>query len=170
MTTSPPGTHRPATREPMFWLVWGLPAVVVVASIATLVIALRVGGADAVPLEVRRTAQIQVDDTAADQATLARALRGTLSLQPGTHAIEVTLASVPPAATTTLRLWLRHPGRADLDRELTLVAAGDGWHGRLPTRTHAWNLDLSPPDRAWRLTGRLEPDAMHASLSPRLAE
>lgn len=166
-------TDRPrhsAWREPMVWLVWGLPSLVVVAGIATLVIALRAGGSDTTPAEVRRTAQIQVEDLEADRAALARGLRGELRIQADTGAVQVVLDAVSGEDVPVLQLQLRHPGRADRDETLALVAANGAWHGRLAPRAQAWNLELSPPDRAWRLGGRLERGATTASLAPRLAD
>ena len=47
--------HRPARREPMLWLVFGLPALVVVASLVTVWISARGGANDPVADDVRRT-------------------------------------------------------------------------------------------------------------------
>lgn len=163
--------QRAPWREPMVWLVWGLPALVVIAGISTVVIAMRAGGGDRVPVEVRRTAQVQVEDLSADRETLRRGLAGTLQLDPGTGALQVELHGTLDPVPAALRLRLLHPGRGELDRELPLARAGEAWLGRLEgTREHAWNLDLAPQDGSWRLSGRLEPDQHDAALKPRLAE
>ena len=44
-------SHRPARREPMLWLVFGLPALVVVASLVTVWISARGGANDPVFLQ-----------------------------------------------------------------------------------------------------------------------
>lgn len=171
MKDAPALSPRRAWREPLVWLVWGLPALVVVAGFATLAIAIRAGGADAVPAEVRRTAQIQVEDLAADRVALDIALRGELAVAPGTGAVALTLASRDAIRETRLRLRLSHPSRADDDLELLLTRGGEAWHGRLPaTASHAWNLDLAPLDARWRLAGRLEPGQAGATLRPRLRD
>jgi hypothetical protein len=171
MTAPPPGTHRAATREPMFWLVWGLPAVVVAASIATLVIALRAGGADAVPAEVRRTAQIQVEDMQADLEAQRLVLHGELHRARDTGALRLALSGTALPDDPQLRLRLRHPALAQSDRELMLVRSNDEWHGRIELDVaHAWNLELQPLDARWRLTGRLAQDAASAPLQPRLRQ
>lgn len=121
------------------------------------------------PAEVRRTAQIQVEDIATDRTTLRLGLRGDLVLANDSEAVRVVLdGSV--ASASSLRLRLIHPGHADLDRDVTLIASGEAWHGRLPVGTHAWNIELSPPDGAWRLAGRLDPGTTRVALRPRLAE
>lgn len=170
MSSRDPATRSP-WREPMVWLVWGLPALVVIAGISTVVIAVRAGGSDAVPVEVRRTAQIQVEDLAADRETLRRGLAATLQHDPQTGALQLQVTGSVEPAPAALRLRLRHPGRAELDRELPLARAGQAWHGRLDSgRSHAWNLELAPADGSWRLAGRLEPGDRRAALKPRLAE
>lgn len=161
---------RPAWREPMLWLVVALPLASVIAGITTLTLALRSGGADAVPGEVRRTAQIQIANLAADQRALHQRLSATLQVDAGTGALELQLdaALAPPRQ---LQLDLIHPSRAELDRSIPLVQAGAGWHGRLDRpRDHAWNLRLRAPDANWRLVGRLEREATRTSLMPALRE
>jgi hypothetical protein len=160
---------RPALHEPMLWLVWGLPALVVIAGIATLVIALRAGGADAVPAEVRRTAQIQVEDLQADREAQRLGLRAELRRDAATGAVQLRLEGAVPPADPQLRLRLRHPAQAGRDRELRLVRAANAWHGRLePDGAQAWNL--VPLDARWRLSGRLAHDATAAALQPRWRE
>ena len=162
---------RPAAREPMLWLVVALPVFAVVAGIATLVLALRSGGADAVPSQVRRTAQIQVADLSADQLALRAKLRATLQVDVGTGALELRLLGAAASPPPTLRLDLVHPLHAEADRSLILVASGSTWHGRIdPARTHAWNLRLVSIDASWRLIGRLEREAAQATLRPALSE
>jgi hypothetical protein len=162
---------RAAWREPMLWLVFGLPFAVVVAGIATLLIALRAGGADVVPTTVRRTAQIQVEELAADREALRLALAGDLIWQPDTGALRLQLRGLSLPADAELRLHLTHPRDAAADRELRLVRGGDAWHGRLdPGLDLRWNLELVPPDARWRLAGRWERGMRSVALRPRLQE
>ena len=76
--------HRPARREPMLWLVFGLPARVVVASLVTVWISARGGAYDRVADDVRRTAQIQTTELAPDEAAAKLGLSAVLSIQDGT--------------------------------------------------------------------------------------
>ncbi|MCI1728928.1 MAG: FixH family protein [Chiayiivirga sp.] len=166
-----PVMPRHALREPMVWLVVALPLAAVIAGITTLVLALRSGGADAVPAEVRRTAQIQVEDVAADQRALRDGLSASLVVDRQTGALELRLSPAPTPTPVQLQLHLAHPQRADADLELRLVQSGAGWHGRIePRRAHAWNLRLMPADSSWRLVGRIEPDASQVELHPALRD
>jgi hypothetical protein len=156
-------------REPMLWLVVALPAAVVVAGIATLVIAIRAGGSDAIPDEVRRTAQVQVADLGADAR--ARSLGLSALVRVDGDAIEVLPVSgaLPRDAALTLRL--RHPTRAAGDRELVLRPSGLGWRvGHTLERGHDWRLELAPADRSWRLRGRLPAGLLAARVGPALAD
>ena len=156
---------RRAWREPMVWLVAGLPLLGVVAGIAIVVAALRSGGADALSDGVRRSAQVQVENTAADEEALRRGLAAQLRIDAGV--IEVSLRRGPGDAPA-LRLRLLHPGVAARDRELLLPRSGDGrW--RAPAgdlAAHAWNLRLEPTGAQWRLAGRLDAGATQADLQP----
>lgn len=156
-------------REPMLWLVVGLPAAVVVAGIATLVIALRSGGSDAIPDDVRRTAQVQVADLGADAR--ARDLRLSALVRVDGEALEVLPVSGTLPRQSPLTLRLQHPTQAAEDIELVLKPAGSGWRARHALDgSHDWRLELSPADRDWRLRGRLPAGILAARLDPALAE
>ena len=58
--------ERPFLREPMVWLMLGLPLASVVAGVGLLVAAVRSGGADEVTDVVQGTAQIQVSTLGPD--------------------------------------------------------------------------------------------------------
>lgn len=159
---------RPAWREPMLWLVFGIPAASVVASVALLVAAARSSGThDAVADRVQRTAQIQVADLAPDLAARRLDLAAMLHMEGDELVLVPTRGDFPRNAV--LQLWLRHPARAGADVALQLQPAADGWRTRhaMPA-THDWNLELAPPDRAWRLQGRLVQGQRHAALQPAL--
>lgn len=156
---------RPPWREPMLWLVVALPAAVVVAGIATLVIAIRAGGSDAIPDHVRRTAQIQIADLGADARAQALHLSAILRVDGGT--IEVLPVGGTFARSQPLQLALRHPTRAAEDRELQLAPGGNGWlAAHSIDRGHDWRLELGPRDGHWRLRGRLPRDQDAVRLSP----
>lgn len=149
----------------MLWLVVALPAAVVAAGIATLVIAIRAGGSDAIPDDVRRTAQIQVADLGADER--AQALRLSAILRVDGGMIEVLPVGGTFARRQPLQLALRHPTRAAEDLELQLTPGGNGWvvaHGI--DRGHDWRLELGPRDGNWRLRGRLPKEQHAVRLSP----
>lgn len=171
MTPARPATsqQRPPWREPMLWMVVALPAAVVAAGIATLVIAIRAGGSDAIPDAVRRTAQIQVADLGADAR--AQALRLSAILRVDGRLIEVLPVSGNFARSQPLQLALRHPTRATDDRELQLAPGDNGWLvAQDIDRDHDWRLELGPRDGNWRLRGRLPRDQDAVRLSPALGD
>lgn len=158
---------RHPLREPMLWLVIALPAAAVVAGLLTLWIAIRAGGSDAIPEDVRRTAQIQVRDLGADEA--ARAAGIALLLQRDADGLRVLHLS-GDAGHGALLLHLRHPSRAASDRRVTLQPVAGAWqaHIALPA-DHDWRLEVLPADGAWRLVGRLPAGAVSARLQPALS-
>lgn len=157
---------RPAWHEPMLWLVIALPALSVIAGFSTLFIAVRAGGADAIPFTVQRTAQIQVEDLRADRQAAALGLRAQLQVDPLSGALTLQLHPTPPA-DLQLRLLLAHPGRADADQQIVLTRSGAAWHGRISAASpHAWNLQLRASDGSWRLRGRLLAGSSQTELQP----
>lgn len=164
-----PTRPRPWYREPMLWLVIGLPLCSVVAGLGLLGFALHAGDADAVPDEVRRMSQIQLSDLEADHAARRRGLQATLVISPDTGALRLTLAD-EPAATGALELRFVHPLQAAEDRQLTLTPTAGAWLGRFDgTLDHGWLLQLRPTDGQWRLSGRLAAGQHEVTLVPRLA-
>ena len=167
MSSSP---CRSAWREPMFWLVVALPAGAVCAGFATLALALHEGGADASAAQVRRTAQIQVEDLASDRRAADLGLAAEMRLDARTGALTLSFGAGPPANEAELELQLLHPTRAAADRVQPLVRSGAHWFGRIePDSPHAWNLRLTPADGSWRLHGRLAAGAQRANLLPSVA-
>lgn len=140
--------------NPVFWLMWLLPASAVVAGFATLAIALR--GADrALPVEyhwegerldadfgrARRAAQLGVEVSLAIAAGQCRALVRNLPLEP-----------------VALNLLLTHGLDAGLDRRvrLTRVAANDYRASCAPLDSGKWRVALDDDSAHWALRGALE--------------
>lgn len=156
---------RPVWREPMLWLVAGLPLASVFAGIALVVVASRSGGSDAIADPVRRTAQIQVADLGPDAR--AQQLRLTAIVRVDAYLIEVLPVSGEFERNAPLRIMLRHPTRAAADREFALQPGKSGW--RIATTvdpSHDWKVQLSPRNGAWRLQGRLPKGQRAAHLMP----
>jgi len=162
--------QRPWYREPMVWLVWGLPAVVVVASFVSLAIAINSSGSvDAVRDPVQRVGKGQTYDLAPDRTAARLGLSAELRLASDTEALELH-ATGGALDADRLALVLTHPSQAREDLSLELVRVEPArFVGRLDVpRDHAWNLHLAPAGEAWRLQGRLERGALNAELSPAL--
>jgi hypothetical protein len=159
---------QPARREPMLFLVIGLPAAAVVAGIATLVLALG-GEGNAGDARVRRVAQAQMTDLAPDLAAARLALRAQAKVD-GNSAVSLRFGGSAPAAAV-LQLALRHAADPARDRAARLVRAGEGLYlGRLeaPRAVGAYNAELAPESGGWRLVGRLDPSSATLALAPAL--
>jgi len=154
-------------REPMVWLVFGLPAMVVLASLMTLTIAVRSGGADSVADPVQRVGKGQTIDLAPDQMAARRDVHARLTLIDDSEAIELALQG-DVADAAYLNLTLQHPTLAANDRDVQLVRVdAQRYLGRLALpRGHAWNVQLAANDGSWRIHGRLARDSRSADLVP----
>ena len=156
---------RPPWREPMVWLIAALPLASVIAGIWLLVVAVRSGGADTVADPVQRTAQIQVSDLGPDER--AQQLQLTAIVRVGTGLVEVLPVTGDFDHGAPLRIALRHPTLANADRELLLQPTELGWRGKIDLDgSHAWNLQVTADDGAWRLRGRLPTGQLAAHLKP----
>lgn len=165
MTTAVSSPTSSAWRQPVFWLVLGLPLLGIVAGVGIVVAAVQSGGSDALSSAVRRTAQIQLEDTAADLAALQRGLRAELD-RDSEHGL-LSLRVSGDTAADELELRLLHPVQAKQDRVLVLRRAGERWLGDAGSAVDGrWNLRLQPRDGSWRLAGRLEANAAQATLQP----
>lgn len=162
VAASPPSS---AWRQPVFWLVLGLPVLGIVAGVGIVVAAVNSGGSDALSSRVRRTAQIQLEDTEADLAALQRGLRAEL-LRDGEHGL-LSVSVSGGIAADELELQLLHPTQARQDRRLVLRRRGERWIGDAGSAIGGrWTLRLQPRDGSWRLAGRLDANAAHATLQP----
>ena len=163
-----PLPQRPAHREPMLWLVIGLPTLVVIASLVTVWISARSGASDPVVGDVRRTAQIQTTELAPDAAAAKLGLSAVLSLQDGTLMLVPVTGTFPRKASLGLRL--AHPTQADHDVLLELQPTSLGWSA--PAKVDAgndWNVILQDDAGQWRIIGRLQAGRQAVRLAPALA-
>lgn len=157
---------RPAWRNPMVWLVAGIPAASIVAGVGLVIVAMRQPN-DAIPDRVRRTAQIQVADLGADDRARRSGLRALLRAEDG------IVEALPVAGgfdrARPLNVRLRHPAREAEDRVIALAPGEFGWRAQADVDlSHDWNVELAPADGSWRLQGRL-PKGQHAvALQPSL--
>jgi hypothetical protein len=165
MNTATVPASRPWYREPLVWLVAAIPALTVVAGLSTVVIAGR--SADDVVHDDFRKEGIAINrDPARDEAAAKLGVAARVSDVDG--ALTVRLALDEAQAPRALVAILSHATRAEYDRMLTLERGADGtYSAALPTlnRGH-WYVELSPPNRAWRLTGEFVDRAPALDLRP----
>ena len=153
---------QPWFREPMAWLVFSLPAAVVVAGVATAVIAVR--GADGPVADDTYRAGLAIGEQMA-RSERAAALGVVAAIEGGAHdgdAVRVRVTAAQPLPDEP-RLELRwvHPGRRAADRSAQLVrvaASDDGRRAEYSGRVSAgapsaddtpWRIVLAAP--SWRL-------------------
>lgn len=179
---STPGRSASPWRNPMVWLMVGFPLAAVVAGTATLVIAIRAGGNDANPDDVRRTAQIQTTELGPDERAATLKLSAVFSVHnsEGAAALELLPATGAFAGASDesrklraqpLRLLLQHPTRAEEDRELRLLPTATGWRVEHALDiSHDWRLLVMPEGGAWRLRARLPAGQRGVLLAPAVGE
>lgn len=161
------GPRRPAWREPMLWLVAGVPLAALVGGLWLVFVASRGGSVDAVTDDVRRTGQMQVADLGPDAR--AAELRLGAVFQVFGDRLRVFPVSGDLPRGEPLALTLLHPQRQAADRTVELVPDDDGWHADGPLDGgHAWIVHLSDTRGTWRLRGRLPAGQQAAHLAPSL--
>jgi uncharacterized protein len=191
-----PASHskiRAAWREPMAYLIWGLPLLCVLAFVAMLSLATPHSNEFET---VQRMAQIQTSDDHADRAALALGMRATLRrltsqsrMDPAKQeGVELNLMHDSALEIPSLALVLIHPTRASHDRWMPLVRVtsaqgGSIWHSADVTfagEMIRWRVQLLPQVRdcssaqacasvaPWRLHGRMQGDE-ETVLLPRYA-
>lgn len=147
-------TEHPWYRQFYFWLMVGLPATAVVASLWTVRLAF-VGADDLVVDEYYKEGLAINQRLEKLQAAESMQLQAELWITGEDARVELN-QTLDEAA---LSLRLGHPLEADLDRELTLVRVADkAYVGKLePLSTARWHWQLEPSVRPeWRLNGRYE--------------
>jgi uncharacterized protein len=163
MNSAPP--IKDTRFNPVFWLMWMLPASAVLAGFATLAIALH--GADrALPVEyhwegerleadfgrARSAASLGVEIRLAIEAGQCRALARNLPLEPA-----------------ALSLMLTHGENAGLDRRvrLTRLAANDYRAPCAPLETGKWRVALDDDSARWAVRGALDGEQSNVLLRGR---
>lgn len=158
---------RPFWREPMMWLVIGLPLASVVAGAILVGLASR-DASDAVGDVVTRTAQIQVSDLSPDAR--ARDLRLSAIVRIDEGFVEVLPVTGAFERDQPLRVVLRHPALAASDLELRAEPGDNGWRADAEVATdHDWKLEVMPEGMPWRLQGRLPAGLRAAHVKPAIS-
>nr|WP_298150898.1 FixH family protein [uncultured Pseudoxanthomonas sp.] len=156
---------RPFWKEPMMWVVLGIPLASIVAGVGLVVVSVRSGSADAVMDKVDRVSQIQTTDLGPDEAAAARKLSAIVQIRAD-H-VELVPVTGEFVGTSPLVLTLAHPTEAAKDTSLTLARDTAGWTAPAQIDTsHDWNVQLATQDGLWRIRGRLQKDTRAVRLAP----
>lgn len=141
-----------AIKEPMVWLMFGIPLLTVIAGIYTLNIAGKANATDVINMPVTRVAQIQQSDFTADEAAARANISARLDISSGQWVIS------SPVKFTNLQLVLdlQHPIDKAKDIRLVLNKQGDRFvSNQAVIKNNDWILQLSDMKSQWRLVGRL---------------
>ena len=159
-----PDAKRPFWKEPMMWVVLGIPLASIVAGVGLVVVAVRSGSVDAVTDKVDRVSQIQTTDLGPDETAARRKLSAIVQVRAD-H-VELVPVTGDLAGTSPLVLTLAHPTVAAQDVTLSLARGTTGWRaaGEIDT-THDWNVQLGPEDGSWRIRGRLQKNMQAVRLA-----
>ena len=155
--------RKPWYREPWPWLIMAGPATVVVAGVATAVIAFR--GADGLVADDYYKQGLGINrEIARDQAALSLGLAGEVRIAPGVARVTLRAESSLPDRLT---LRLTHPSRAAEDRMLYPARTADGvWEAPLPQLPAGRWLAIVETAQ-WRVSARMDTRAADAAdLSP----
>lgn len=161
------GTRSSPWRQPVMWLVIGLPVAVVIAGIIMIILAGGQGATDVVPDDVQRTAQIQTADLGPDQTAHDMRLSAIARIDLEGGFVEVLPVNGDFDREAPLRLHLLHPALEDGDQSFEVQPTETGWRADgTPGVEHAWRVRLEPIDGQWRLHGRLPAGQQAVSLRP----
>ena len=148
-----PGRHRTWWREPMVWLIGGLPLTAVVAGIATVFIAFHKPDSLVVEGHIKQGMAVTETESIANVRASELGLRAELVVRDAQ--IGVVLKGSLDPLPSGLRLALIHPTLSDQDVTLLLAHAdGSNYVGTLPAAvTGKRKYVLEPEDHAWRIVG-----------------
>ena len=160
-TIDTPVTPRLATRwhqEPIAWLVFGLPAVAVVASFITLAIAIK--GSDSLVVDDYYKQGLEINEVLIrEDHAKAAALAFTSTFSA--DGVLTLLFTAQPAFPypDQIDLQLNHATRDDVDRKLPMMHAGNGVYVAKVGKLEAgpWYVDASTTQ--WRVVKRVMVDA-----------
>ena len=151
MSATPIVPVRPAWREPLVWLVVGIPAATVVAGAFTWWIAAQRADSNVADDYYKRGLAINRSLERESRAKVL-GLRAELTLA-GENDLRLRLtggSTLPPTVTVVLT----HPVRAEQDRRLSLDRQADGVYRIVAPQVGAGNWDVSIEAQDWRVAGR----------------
>jgi len=150
-------------REPWPWILFGLPATVVVAGIVTLVIAIK--HEDGLVAEDYYKQGLAINRVL-ERESHATALGLSARLMFSGKRLRASFAGSGEFPDAVIVRFV-HPTRAGEDREVVLTALGSGWYeGDMPALAAGrWRLHLEDAGSTWRLTGSWNTDQQSLAIS-----
>lgn len=160
----PESSPIPWYRQFWPWFLILLPGSAVVASFATLAIALR--HSDSVVRPDWSDHGYRINEELGRQSTAAqRGITARIELSNQGRGLTATLAGTPPAPAQ-LELRLQHPTHAERDIAVELIAAGDNRYTATTPRPvdGTWDATLVPPEGDWQIRRRVWLTQMQPAL------
>jgi hypothetical protein len=141
---------KPWYREPWPWILWGLPGIAVVASLATYVIAYR--NADALVVDDYYKEGLGINQTLArNRQALSLGISGRLHLDGGGAELALT-ATDSSKLPSRLTLIASHATRPELDQKIVLTKTVDNYRGIMhPLLAGRWQLQVEDEALTWRI-------------------
>ncbi len=159
---------RSAWREPMVWVLVGLPLASVVIGFSLLFAAVRNGGPmDDSPDRVTRLGHLQLSAQIAPLAETAAASAPELILRHRDGVVEAVPADarIARGGDLTVKLTAQDAGAEVLTLHLTPSELG--WRGPgVVEPGRSWQIEASSDRATWRLRGRWPAQARFARLAP----
>jgi uncharacterized protein len=142
-----------ARGNPMLWLVIGLPVLAVIASFASLALAIMRGDSE-LPKSYHWEGAGLAQDQARIDAAARLGLRASVAVDAAARRCTVSLQGDAPPA---VRLILTHPTDARADLSLTLPRSGVAYAAPCTAlRAAHWWLQLADDQGRWMLRGRAQ--------------
>lgn len=164
--------QTPWYRQFWPWFLIAIPAASVIASVATVILALR--QPDGLVVDDYYKQGLAINRVLErDRRARAMGLSARVRLDTQTHRVALGLKSDVDVAPGQLVLRLLHPTRAHMDQAVTLRANGDGAFAATiaPLQPGHWHLQVESEQTGWRLVGRLRVPGQHQTrLAPAAPE
>lgn len=152
MSASPIDPVRPAWREPLVWMVVGIPAATIVAGLVTWWIAAQRADSNVADDWYKRGMAINRSLERESKAQ-ALGLRAELAM-PAENDLRVVLSGPASALPPTITVTLTHPVRAEQDRKLSLDRQADGTYRTVSPQVTAGHWGLAIEAQDWRIAAR----------------
>jgi len=150
------------------WFLIALPGSVVIASIATIIIATR--NPDSVVIDDYYKAGLAINrDLSREQQAERLNIKSTLQLSQANGDVSIIVEAAEHARPQQLQLQLMHPTLSDRDQAIILQRSTDtAYSGSIaPLKPGTWNIIVESSSPSWRIQHRIEIEDSRSSYKIR---